>query len=153
MAETGIAICTALLRRPFSFQSPFVGQEFAALLLVTAPDVTPQEQSELAQALVAQGCRYAVCAGTGSSSWDDAVDEAAVVAELQGAPNYGFVMTTWHDDEPLEDVASFFLEQALIDQAGPIHHLAVVVGGTVDQLAQLEAALRSVAGRPTMRCS
>jgi hypothetical protein len=147
------AIRTILLHRPFPFASPFAGQEFAALLLVAASDVTAQEQADLARALVAQGCRYAVCAGNGCSSWDDAIDEAAVIAELQGAPNYGFVMTTWHETEPLEDIASCFLEQALIDDAEPVHHLAVLVGGASAQLEQLESALQSVGGRPTMRCS
>ncbi len=142
---------TALLQRPFSFVSPFGGDEFAALLLVSASDVTPQERCEVAQSLVAQGCRYAVCAGDACSSWDDAIDEAAAGAELQGAPTYGFVMTSWHEGEPLGDVVAFFLELALAEDEEAPHRIALVIGGPPAQLTRLEEALQGVGHRPTLR--
>jgi hypothetical protein len=129
------------LRRPFAFTSPVAGEVFAALLLVVDRDVTGEEQAAVAASLVAQGCRYAVCAGLNSSSWDDALDEAAVMADIDGTPSWGFMMTTWHENEPLEDVAAFFLEQALIDDAEPIHRLAILVGNDEKYLPELQQVL------------
>lgn len=151
MTEFVEPIRTALLERPFAFLSPFDGDEFAALLLVAGSDITSREQHELAQALVAQSCRYAVCAGESPSSWDDAIDEAAAGGELQGAPTYGFELTTWREGEPLEEVVAFFLGPALADDAEPLHRIALLVGGTAAQLASLEEALRRAGSRPVLR--
>ena len=46
--------------------------------------------------------------GKGCSSWDDSVDYANIDAwDCGNIPDEHFVMTTWHDDEPLEDVFGF----------------------------------------------
>lgn len=153
MRDLDDAVVTALIRRPMHFRSPFRGEDFAALLLVVAPDITPDEQAEFAEALVAQGCRYAVCAGVACSTWDDAIDHASVIAEMQGTPHSGFLTTTWHENEPLEDVAFFFLQVAEVDGEAPRNRLAVVVGGGDEDLASLETTLQNVGGRPTTRCS
>jgi hypothetical protein len=152
MTATGDVSCLRHLQRPLRFESPFPGEEFAALILVAAPDITSEEQGALAQALVAQGCRYAVCAGIACSSWDDAIDQAAVVAEVQGLPTH-FVTTTWHDGETLEDGAFFFLEVAQVEEAPPRRRLAIVVGGGSAGIEALENVLQKAGGRPTTRCS
>jgi hypothetical protein len=151
MPDPDDAVLTALLRRPLSFRSPFRGEDFAALVLVVAADITPDEQGELAEALVAQGCRYAVCAGVACSTWDDAIDHASVIAEMQGTPHSGLLTTTWHENEPLEEVAFFFLQVAEVDGEAPRNRLALVIGGEDGDLATLEKTLQNVAGRPTMR--
>lgn len=46
--------------------------------------------------------------GQDCSSWDDSVDMASLEAfGFQQTPNDKFVMTTWHPDEPLEEVFSY----------------------------------------------
>ena len=64
----------------------------------------PTWQDEVSQWLVGSGCFYMMAWGPDCSSWDDSVD----YADMTRFPNYEipddkFVMTTWHDDEPLEE--------------------------------------------------
>ena len=58
--------------------------------------------------LVQQGCRYMMAWGNECSTWDDSVDYANIeffgYEQLQGEE---LVMTTWHDDETLQDVFLF----------------------------------------------
>lgn len=128
------------LRRPYEFTSPFGGAAFAALLLVLDPAVTKAEQKALAEQLVAQACRYAVCAGFDCSSWDDAIDWASVMTEVEGRPGHGFVMTTWHPDQSLEEVVDFFQRHVSIDDNPPVHRVAILVGE--DQAQQRELRQR-----------
>jgi len=131
------------LRRPYAFSSPLEGRVFSALLLVVDPTITPEERARLAEQLVAQGCRYAVCAGFECSLWDDAIDMASVMAETDGTPQHGFVMTTWHDDEPLEEVVEFFQKWALIDNEQPVHRIAMLLGEDEARRAELLARLEA----------
>jgi hypothetical protein len=101
------------LERPFLPGVPFDEEEYALLFVVWAADVTVDEQRDLSCRIVASGCRYAVCTGHSSSSWDDSIDLAAVLAELDGQRSpRTHIMTTWHEEESL---------------------LAVTVGGTAAQ--------------------
>lgn len=108
------------------FRSPVAG-EFALLLVDPSSQVEPAAEAGLAEELVARGCRYAVCWGPQSSSWDDAIDWVGVDAELEGrlAP---FVMTTWHGQEPLEETVEFLLETARFDSWEPPAFLVRVLG-------------------------
>ena len=116
------------IRRPYAFTSPVAGEVFAALLLVVDPTITKDERASLAEQMVAQGCRYAVCAGFDCSLWDDAIDMASVMTEIDGSPQHGFVMTTWHENEPLEEVVEFFKKWALIDNEPPAQRVAILLG-------------------------
>jgi hypothetical protein len=139
MSTTQVAVVQ--IRRPFNFESPAQGEVFAALLLVVDPTVTSEEKLLLAGQLVRQGCRYAVCAGLDSSTWDDAIDHAGVIADLEDAPSFGFVMTTWHEGEALDDVVEFFFTHAMIDDAEPIHRLAILIGEDEIRLRELQEAV------------
>ena len=140
------------LQRPFDFSSPFETYEFAALLCVCAVDVTEDEQRLLSKALVAQGCRYAVCAGVAAVDWDDAIDMAAVVAELGGERSADrLVMTTWH--EALEDAIQFFFAHTAFEDFVPARRLVLGIGGTEEQFQELQAALRRAGGGRTSGCS
>jgi len=144
-------VWTAQLRRPFSFESPFPGEEFALLLVVSARDVTADEREALSQALVAQGCRYAVCTGVGASGWDEAIDYAYVMAELERQrPADRLIMATWHYDESLQEVTRFFLHQTAIVDSVPTRRIALVLGGSAEELQELRDALRGIGGSPTM---
>ena len=118
--------------RPYRFLSPFDGGEFALLLVVGDVDITPDEQRALSEEVVRQGCRYAVCVGRQCSTWDDSIDAVGVVDEIEGrvAP---WVMTTWHEHEPLDDVVDFFADLTEIANRPPERFAVLVVGGH-DQL-------------------
>ena len=143
-------VWTAQLRRPFLFESPFPGEEFALLLVVSAPDVTADEREALSQALVAQGCRYAVCTGVGASGWDESIDYASVMAELEKQqPGDRLLMPAWHDDEPLREVTRFFLHQTALADYASTRRIALVLGGSAEELQELRDTLRSTGGGPS----
>lgn len=138
--------------RPFSIRSPWPGQEFALLLVVRAPDIAPDEQASLSKQIVDAGCRYAVCAGVDSSSWDDSIDLAVVEANLDGhRPESKTVMTTWHDSDTLEEVVDFFFGNMAFEDFTPSRRLAVQLGGTDQERRVLEGLLHEGGSGRTMR--
>jgi hypothetical protein len=150
VSEQISGVWTAQLRRPFRLELPFPGEEFALLLVVAAPDVTAAERESLSRAFVAQGCRYAVCTGVGASGWDEAIDYAAVQAELERQrPSERRFMLAWHDDEPLQEVTRFFLHQTALAGFAPSRRIALVLGGPAEELQELRGVLKGVGGGPT----
>jgi hypothetical protein len=68
------------------------------------------ELEPVIQSLLDRGCEYFVCFGTGSEALHDRIDDlvaerAAMVPDLK-------VVTTWHEDETLTEVAEFFVHVA-----------------------------------------
>jgi hypothetical protein len=141
-ADGGREAWAARLERPFRFDSPFRGKPFVLLLWVLDETVTPEEQSELSAAIVRLGCRYAVCAGHEGSSWDDSIDWAYLETDADfSPPDSEFVMTTWHDDEPIEDVAEFFALSAKYEGFVPERFLVVCLGGSDADYARVRDAV------------
>lgn len=127
--------------RPYAFTSPFGGGEFALLLVVGDDDISPDEQWSLSQELVRQGCRYAVCFGHDASSWDDSIDMVGVMNEIEGSPS-PFVMTTWHEREPIDEVVRFFADCTRIDERVPERFAVLVLGGSEHLETDVRAAVR-----------
>ena len=76
------------------------------LMLETA--VAAHWQNEVSDWLVTNGCRYAMSWGVDCSSWDDAIDWANLAqADFKLDWESAGVLTTWHEDEPLEEVFGF----------------------------------------------
>ena len=123
--------------RPYDFTSPCEGEEFALLLVLGDGEITPSEQEDLSTKFVRQGCRYAVCFGVACSSWDDSIDMIGVMDEINGQPG-PFVMTTWHEDESIGDVAEFFALNTTFDDWKPKRFVVLVVG----EVGELEAEVR-----------
>ena len=123
---------------PSEFASPATG-EYALLLVAVDDRLSPDEQADLSERLVRSGCRYAVCFGPRSSSWDDAIDMVGVMDEVAGreAP---FVMTTWHDSELLEETVGFFADHTEIQGWSPSEFVALVLGDAA-QLDRVRGAL------------
>lgn len=97
------------IKRPYSFTSPFKGAEFVALIYAVDENTTCEEQEAISDQIVISGCRYAVCAGYRSSSWDDSIDMAYLKRNAGEVHDENFVMTSWNDNESLEDIVFFFL--------------------------------------------
>jgi hypothetical protein len=84
------------------------GAPFRAAVLIESP-VETEWQWEVSKWLVKSGCLYMVAWGIECSSWDDSVDYAAMEKFDYGdVPDAEFVMTTWHENEPMSD-ALFYL--------------------------------------------
>jgi len=80
---------------------------FKCVLLVSE-DVSQTWQNMVSERLVADGCLYMMAWGSDCSSWDNSVDTANIEQFFpHDIPEENFVMTTWHDDETLEDVLHF----------------------------------------------
>jgi hypothetical protein len=61
-------------------------------------------QEHISNWLVSSGCLYLMAWGLNCSSWDDSVDIANLQAHNFGdIPEDKFVMTTWHEDEPVSE--------------------------------------------------
>lgn len=132
--------------RPYSFASPCPGEEFALLVVIGDDAVSVDEQASLAEQFVRQGCRYAVCAGHGCSSWDDAIDMVGVMDEIDSHPG-PLVMTTWHEGEALVDVVEYFAGLTTFDDWVPAAFVALVIGGPRELEAEVRAALEERFGR------
>ena len=80
---------------------------FKAVVVVES-DVTPEWQGRVSDWLVRAGCRYMMAWGRDCSGWDSSVDEAnLIVFDYPETPEDESIMTTWHDNEPLEEVFWF----------------------------------------------
>lgn len=126
--------------RPYSFASPISGSEFALLLVVADPGVAPEEQARLSEQFVRGGCRHAVCFGPTSSAWDDSIDMASVMDEVDGRAGL-FVMTSWFDHDPLAEAVFFFAHCTAFDDWVPRHFVAFVLGGDPDLERDVHQAL------------
>ncbi len=80
---------------------------FKAVVILQTPP-TAEWQEAVSRWLVASGCLYMMAWGEGCSSWDDSLDCANLEAwNWEGIPDHHFVMTSWHENEPLQEVLGF----------------------------------------------
>lgn len=114
----------------------FVGAFKAVLVLEQA--VAGDWQDHVSEWLVRSGCLYMMAWGVECSSWDDSVDWANLrVVASEEIPDDRFVMTTWHQDEPLAEVFWFSgftahhptvaLDQTVIIDIGPVNREADIL--------------------------
>lgn len=86
---------------------------FRAAVLIES-EVSEQWQAVVSEWLVNSGCLYMVAWGIRCSSWDDSVDFAALKRFDYGdIPEAEFVMTTWHEGDPLSDVLFYLKNNAI----------------------------------------
>ena len=80
---------------------------FKAVLIIET-DVEPDWQISVSRWLADSGCLYMMAWGKDCSSWDTSVDLANLEQSDYGEiPEDDFIMTTWHEDESLEEVLYF----------------------------------------------
>ena len=80
---------------------------YRAVLIADEP-VSDVWQNEVASWLVQSGCLYFIAWGVDCESWHDAVDWTVLEAfDFGDVPDDRFVMTTWHDKEPLSEALWF----------------------------------------------
>ena len=126
---------------PADFTSPF-NAPFACLIWEHGAASTEDERAAFADRLLAAGCSYAVCGGANCEAWHDAVDEAVVARMVaDGADEPAHVMTTWHDGEGPDDVASFFVLNTDFGEHKFQQYLVVHVG-TSDEKGRVDEAVR-----------
>jgi hypothetical protein len=143
----GRTFLEATIRRAREFNSPFPGVGFPCLIWDHGAGWADEDRLALAAALLASGCRYAVCGGDSCEAWHDSVDLAFVKAHgvnTEELPDADFVMTSWHEGESPDDVAFFFVLNTNFDEHDFRNFLVLHVGdgplrGAVNQAVRQHA--------------
>ena len=132
--------------RPFEYVSPYPGEEHTLLVCVADATVTSDERARVSAEIIAAKCRYAVCWGYDCSSWDTAIDCAYIETDENfSPPDETFVMTTWHDDEPIEDAIDFWWMNTWFDNYESIKLAILIIGEQADLLTKLQAITSELA--------
>ena len=112
-------------------------QPFRAIVII--------EQTVSNEWLVRAGCLYMLAWGQDCSAWDDSVDYANIAAfEYEDIPGDKFVMTTWHDKQPLSEVLWFASHCASHDAVQLAYTLILHIAPNARE-AELMAAYRAAA--------
>jgi hypothetical protein len=78
--------------------------------------VPEQQRMDIARDLCKTGCRYMMAWGPECSRWDDDVDWANRERfDCAEPPESHYIMTTWHDDESLDELFWFAKTTACYD--------------------------------------
>lgn len=88
---------------------------FACLLACDAASETNESIGNLASRLLDQGLSCILAWGPGCERVHDIFDEQEVCGRQGLIPDNATVMSTWHNDESLEEVLSFALATAIPD--------------------------------------
>ena len=117
----------------------FARRPFKAVVIVEA-DVSPEWQATASEWLVAGGCLYMMAWGIGCSSWDDSVDYANLKAfDFREVPQDAFVMTTWHENDPLKEAFEFAHFTAMHPSTELDHTYLVHIAATARETQLIEA--------------
>ncbi len=77
-------------------------------VLVSEAEATSEWRGIVSDWIVRSGCRYFMAWGNQCRDWHDSVDEANLKRFDYGDfPDDDLVMTTWHEDEPVEEAFWF----------------------------------------------
>lgn len=88
---------------------------FKAIVIIE-DEVNSEWQNKISDWLVDSGCKYMMAWGLECSSWDDSVDWACIAKhDYEEMPKDQFVMTTWHENETLNEVFFYAKNCALHD--------------------------------------
>jgi hypothetical protein len=115
-------------------------EDFAPYKAVVVIDLAVDAgwQTRVSQWLVESGCLYMMAWGADCSSWDTSVDEANMRRFDYGdIPDDDFIMTTWHDDEPLAEVI-WFAKVAAHHSTVEIDNVLFLHIGAEDRQAEFE---------------
>jgi len=111
---------------------------FKAVIIVE-DDVKSDWQSSVSQWIANAGCRYMLAWGKGCSSWDTSVDIANLEQFDYGdIPEDEFIMTTWHENESLEEVL-WFAKTTAHHPTLELHNVLFLHIGTTDREAEISS--------------
>ena len=120
-------------------------------IVVLEQDTSPEWRARVSDWLVQSGCLYMMAWGPDSSAWDDSVDWANLSAFDGGEiPDDDFVMTTWHDHEPLSETF-WFAEHAACHPTIAINETIIIDVGPQERRAALLEMLQAAQEPPTDR--
>ena len=112
-----------------SLIAPFE-DDYALLLVIASPSISMEQRDRITSDIVTSRCQYALNFGHDCALWHDMIDEACIG---DGTGKERFLMTTWHDNEPIADVIDFLWSNTFYDNFKP-KRLAIVQIGFNDEL-------------------
>lgn len=118
-----------------SFISPFE-ENYALLLVIASPLISVGQRDRITSDIVNSRCQYALTFGHDCEVWHDIIDETCV-GDVTCEER--FIMTTWHDDEPIEDVIDFLWSNTSYEEFESERLSVVLIG--ID--FELETAIRN----------
>ena len=111
-------------------------RRFVALLVADTTQSDAKTLSGFAESLLASGCVYFCAWGPGCERAHDIMDECSLEIDP-------VIMTTWHDDESLDETLYFFLRNTWPDEGYSECDSAVAITvGSAEWAAQVERRLR-----------
>ena len=113
-------------------------------VVVLQAEYSSEWQNEVSDWLVRSGCLFMMAWGPNCSSWDDSVDWSNIEEfNFEDIPEDRFVITTWHENDPLDEVfwiAGFCASQGVVEiQNTIIAHVSLQEAGE-EMLRRFEAA-------------
>lgn len=125
------------LHLPANQSPPSLVKALFKAVVVIEQAVSDAWQAQVSDWLVRSGCLYMMAWGDRCSDWDDSVDYANMSAFDGGdIPDDDFVMTTWHEREPLAE-AFWFAENAAFHPTVDLDRTIIVHVAPHDRGAEL----------------
>lgn len=110
---------------------------YKAVLIIEA-EVSQMWLWDVSRWLVSSGCRCMLAWGKDCSTWNDAVEEANLERFDYGdIPGEETVVTTWHDDEELEEVF-WFAKNRATHPVLDLNHTVLIHISDVDKHQEIE---------------
>ncbi len=95
-------------------------------------------QNQASDWLVESGCLYMMAWGEDCTSWDDSVDWSNIAMfDFGDIPAEEFVMTSWHDSEPLKEVF-WFAKECALHPTVKLNNVLILHVGADDKHAKFE---------------
>ncbi len=108
-------------------------------LVIISESVSQARQDEISMWLVKSGCVVMCAWGINCSSWDDSVDCASIeMFNYDLPPPERFVLTTWHENESLDDVM-FFLKRAISHSEHELENVVLLHISSKNQVNEIFA--------------
>jgi hypothetical protein len=76
-------------------------------VILTGDDLPDERRNAICREIVGIGCRWAMTWGPDCELWHDCLDETVLLRHNHSVPDDKFLMTTWHEQESLEEVLFF----------------------------------------------
>jgi hypothetical protein len=131
------------LHLPPGASAPALDEQPTRVLVMLEASVEPLWQQEISRWLIRIGCLYMLAWGPECSSWDDAVDDANLEAfDYDGIPEDRFAMTTWHENDSMQEYLCF-AKHCAIHPAVELTRTLIVHVATAARETELLAAYRA----------
>ncbi len=77
-------------------------------VVISEENIPTDWQAKISDWLISSGCLYMLAWGKDCSSWDDSVDDSNIKKfGFEEIPEEEYVVTTWHDNELINEVFYF----------------------------------------------